>query len=97
MKLYATVTSERASKGQGGNKQLNIAIYIDDRENPHFRMFITRRDDESTDIVLTDMEKPFPNQVFTDKLKGKKQKGEMCYTEHVKGKYGGCSVPHYHN
>lgn len=26
MKLYATTTSERASKGQGGNKLLNIDI-----------------------------------------------------------------------
>lgn len=28
MKLYATVTSERASKGQGGNKYLDITIAI---------------------------------------------------------------------
>lgn len=26
MKLYATITSERASKGQGGNQFLNIVI-----------------------------------------------------------------------
>ncbi len=29
MKLYATVTSERASKGQGGNDKLEILITID--------------------------------------------------------------------
>lgn len=28
MKLYATVTSERASKGQGGNKFIDIDILV---------------------------------------------------------------------
>ena len=31
MKLYATTTSERASKGQGGNEYLNIDITSEDR------------------------------------------------------------------
>jgi hypothetical protein len=29
MKLYATVTSERASKGQGGNNQVEILLQVD--------------------------------------------------------------------
>lgn len=29
MKLYATVTSERATKGQGGNKYINCNLTID--------------------------------------------------------------------
>ena len=29
MKLYATTTSERASKGQGGNKKIEINLTID--------------------------------------------------------------------
>lgn len=28
MKLYATVSSERASKGQGGNKRLDIQLTV---------------------------------------------------------------------
>lgn len=32
MKLYATTTSERASKGQGGNEYLDIAIRNDTEE-----------------------------------------------------------------
>ena len=63
MKLYAKIQSERASKGQGGNKQLNIAIYIDDREKPRYRLFITKRDNKSTDIVMADMKKPYPNEI----------------------------------
>ena len=30
MKLYATSTSERASKGQGGNREIKIDLTIDD-------------------------------------------------------------------
>ena len=32
MKLYATVTSERASKGQGGNERLEITIQDEEKE-----------------------------------------------------------------
>jgi hypothetical protein len=34
MKLYATTTSERASKGQGGNEFINIDLLIGDAKNP---------------------------------------------------------------
>lgn len=74
MKLYATTTSERATKGQGGNKQLNLAIYIDNREKPRYRLHVTKREDESTDVVLVDMERPYPNTVFEDTIKGNKKK-----------------------
>jgi hypothetical protein len=29
MKLYATITSERASKGQGGNKYIDIVLQVE--------------------------------------------------------------------
>lgn len=32
MQLYATIQSERAKKGQGGNKYLDIDIYNEKRE-----------------------------------------------------------------
>lgn len=41
MKLYATTTSERASKGQGGNKKLDINILVYDRCNPLYIIEIT--------------------------------------------------------
>lgn len=34
MKLYATTTSERASKGQGGNEYLSIDILVGDKRSP---------------------------------------------------------------
>lgn len=37
MKLYATVTSERASKGQGGNKYIDINLNVGSAtESEHF-------------------------------------------------------------
>jgi hypothetical protein len=33
MKLYATTTSERASKGQGGNKEIAITVHAGSRDN----------------------------------------------------------------
>ena len=87
MKLYTTVTSERATKGQGGNKQLNLAIYIDDRKSPRFRMFITKREDDSTDVVLADMEKPYPNEVYNETIKGKRENNicHLCSSPTIKG------------
>ncbi len=41
MKLYAKVTSERASKGQGGNKKLEIDILVYDRFNPRYHISVT--------------------------------------------------------
>lgn len=32
MKLYATVSSERASKGQGGSKKLEVLLQIDPKQ-----------------------------------------------------------------
>jgi hypothetical protein len=72
MKLYATVTSERASKGQGG-KYLDIVIkdaYKDVIGNIKVRV----RNHEVGDLYCVDMD--FANHVYI-KQKGKKQKGEM--------------------
>jgi hypothetical protein len=33
MKLYATVTSDRASKGQGGNKGITIELMVGSKKN----------------------------------------------------------------
>ena len=77
MKLYATTTSERASKGQGGNKYLNVFINIDERRSDRFRLFITCHDDETITLALADMDKPFPNTVWSETIRGEKQKGEL--------------------
>jgi len=69
MKLYATTTSERASKGQGGNKYLNIDIFIEDRNYSKYSINIT------PDHII--MVENLPYKILLDtNLKGKKQKGE---------------------
>lgn len=63
MKLYATTTSERASKGQGGN-HLNISITD---KNKKVLMSIEAR-------IVNEI----PTIEVLDYTKGKRQKGEKC-------------------
>lgn len=53
MKLYATTTSERASKGQGGNKHLEININIHSTE-PRYRIRVI--EDELLGITYISLE-----------------------------------------
>lgn len=83
MKLYATTTSERASKGQGGNEYLNIDINIDSKE-PTYRVRVIN--DELLGIVYISLESLYfgkwttvyqTEQYFNvSESKGNKQKGE---------------------
>lgn len=56
MELYATTTSERASKGQGGNKFLTVEINIHDKLKPALRVFVNRNGDKSTTVGVQDCE-----------------------------------------
>lgn len=49
MKLYATTTSERASKGQGGNKfiQVDFEVEHDDGTREHMGQALLQRVDDS--------------------------------------------------
>lgn len=49
MKLYATTTSERASKGQGGNKYLEIEIKIIDKVHPAYYLRVNGKSIELLD------------------------------------------------
>ena len=73
MKLYATVESERASKGQGGNDYLDIVIK-DETEavawNIHIETFTEKR------LILELFSKPGEIIRQYHEIKGKKQKGE---------------------
>ena len=82
MKLYATVSADKTingkqttvSKGQGGNKFINIDLNIDGNEYPRFRLHLNNFDDKDYNLVVVDLEKPFPNStIFETKIKGKKQ------------------------
>ena len=92
MKLYATVTSERASKGQGGNKYLHVIVTNEDKINV-ISLNIAPYDSETSKVEgyiggkRIDLDIPTP--------KGNKQKTAKYYkcnttnkgiTEHEDGK-----------
>ncbi len=75
MKLYATTTSERASKGQGGNDYLDILV--NDEEKNLFRFYLEVREDEIYTELLdysNGDKKIFSNELPT---KSKKQKTNL--------------------
>src|SRR3990167_4463556 len=95
MKLYATVSSERATKGQGGNKFLEIEIKAEKLEDiptraniyrlslrvEHNRLYATLHDYSNghTQDLIT----------YRGQPKVKKEKGESCMYNHDHLK-GGC-------
>lgn len=82
MRLYATVTSERASKGQGGNKYLDIDIFTTSKENATHRIKAVYNDDGMITVSFTAIffggEKTLAiDTIYTDvPIKGERQKGE---------------------
>jgi hypothetical protein len=82
MKLYATVTSERATKGQGGNKYLAIEIEAEKLEGIPTRTNIYRLSLEVNDgrlyATLLDYSTGQTQDLiyFRPAPKGKKQKGD---------------------
>ena len=78
MKLYATTTSERATKGQGGNEFLDIMIEVEDLERTVLTFL--RVEQQDNEFVLKNAEtggiydsKPIENEKLLKKTKGKKQ------------------------
>lgn len=80
MKLYAITTSERASKGQGGNQFLTIEIKaegftgIPTRANL-YRLSISKNDNEGG--LYAELLKYSDGEIIVlDNIKGKKQKAD---------------------
>ena len=84
MKLYATITSERATKGQGGNKQLEILMQVDAKLRAEVGRVIMKAEDDGYTIKYY----PISGAAFRatkgknviilfDTTKGEKQKGEV--------------------
>ena len=81
MKLYAKVTSERASKGQGGNKFLSVDFTVGDAIQNDMvlrvifddRGFIYLKDKDGDEIRVYTIENLRPVDVTDITKKGKKQ------------------------
>lgn len=84
MKLYATTTSERASKGQGGNDRLYIDVNIGDIKNM-FTFQINRSPTlKGYMVTATYKNKKILDEIVyhcyeeENKSKGKQKKDEVC-------------------
>ena len=83
MKLYATITSERATKGQGGNKYISITIR-DEGQYPIGAIdFYPDRTARISIIDWYEVDFDQPNELHISTFnelepKAKKQKGEKC-------------------
>lgn len=105
MKLYATITSERASKGQGGNKFIKISLLVGNKLSPALmaHLELTRKDDthydlwldsyliRSLEIVDTTGNYRFENVPYggSSTKRGKQQKGE-CSSQYWSKTCKGC-------
>jgi len=89
MRLYATTTSERASKGQGGNRFLDIDIFTTNKEKSthHVHVIVSPNGNQ---IVVSLSSLHFgvakllaSDTIFLDTpIKGEKQKGEKVRCNH---------------
>lgn len=77
MKLYAKITSERATKGQGGNKYLFIEL-LAETENGREKIGLINCRIQGNDAVIEwlDTNTARSQELKTVKLKGKNQKSE---------------------
>jgi hypothetical protein len=93
MKLYATTTTERASKGQGGNDFLNIEIIAEGFEGIPtranlYRISISKMEDNG---LYCELLKYSNHEVIVlDNLKGNKKTSEQCTC-------GGSELPRKHS
>ena len=80
MKLYATTTSERASKGQGGNNYLNIIVRDESEQRIAELRLSVRPDNKRATMFFWDNSMNgvgFESELKL-KPKGKQQKGDIC-------------------
>jgi len=96
MKLYATVTSERAQKSQGGNLFVEVQVRGEDREtilaalrvyyNQAGKLEITyaphERCADCREPMYTIVQAHHHTENGRDVTKGEKQKGEVCSYKH---------------
>lgn len=80
MKLYATTTSERATKGQGGNNHIKIDLFVGSTKESRQVATVTliALSSGGYELFYFNAEKPTENTTClqTGELKAKKQTGE---------------------
>ena len=82
MKLYATVTSERASKGQGGNDYLDIVFQCGSSKEPSIIGSILLKNEGGTWILKHAKGNGEDWKIIDQgEIKGEKQKGETLHDD----------------
>jgi len=79
MKLYATTTSERASKSQGGNDFLDIKLIVGDKSNQIEVGIVRLQTVEGGYLLALDRSSNFTDEagrVYEEFLKAEKKKAE---------------------
>ncbi len=89
MKLYATTTSERASKGQGGNEYIETNFFITSKESPQARVRVIN--DEKMGLIYFSVEEYFFGKwrmkyqkeyfINVSETKGNKKKGDCTHKD----------------
>lgn len=83
MKLYATVTSERATKSQGGQKYVQANLTVD---RTHVISITLKAEGEDVEVWETPAK---GSPILLKTIKGKRQKGECL---HDWDSYGKCAM-----
>ena len=102
MKLYATISSDRASKGQGGNEYIDIDLFSD--KELHIGRFVFMKDADNPDkYVLVEDDffrnwdklrvKIFNKPRLEEVSKGKKQKTAKEYPREGICGWSKCGYP----
>ncbi len=92
MKLYATTTSERASKGQGGNEFIKAVFTVNKDEKNCFIVIMCSHDNGDVSFAVNQRTDDGACEVYRNiyKQKGKSQKdettkhGALCLCEKCK-------------
>lgn len=74
MKFYAIVQSEKAKKGQGGNKRLDISLTVGSRDEQIEAGVVCLRDNGDNFVISYIHDREHINLAII--AKGKKQKGD---------------------
>ena len=90
MKLYSTTTSERASKGQGGNEYIEIELKAFDRNKPIGKILLTTEADatnKKNQYILKWQDNTIEgNEDWHILLEGHKDEGVIQHIEKAKKK-----------
>ena len=95
MKLYATTTSERAWKGQGGNKYLSIEIKTDKTILTACFIEVIEKDEDNLYIKITGNGELRNGKTYTipkeyikiSEIKGNKKKDDIANEESEENRY----------